>query len=593
MRPLSAPRPTRVVVAAAAVAFVAGSLVDPAVAAQEPEWIPPVGGAVVRPFVEPIAQYAAGHRGVDFAASPGTAVRASNHGTVSFAGSVAGALHVVVAHEGGIRTSYSFLSSVDVRAGQQVRQGQVVGRAGGAGDGHGAGVLHFGVRIGDRYVDPMLLFRPRDLTQIVRLVPPEELAAASEPDRERDLLELARMVGDEEDHDCSGVVGDVADVIGLGGAAESACDALEEAVETAWRALLSLGEEAEGLVESLAGVVTDVIDRMRSTGETLAQAAAAVAGEVAEQVERVIEAAVEYARDVYERLTSCPQPTARKRIRGSGNVAWAIGGYDSQRRTNSDGSVSASFRFRASRLGYGPGEVEYASYSASGEAYSTGVTHQDLNVSAARLAAQLRAFAREHPLQPIDLIAHSQGGVVLYLFLADFYVGHEHEYPRVENVVTYGSPLEGTPLTNLQGKAEGTPVESLAGDHDFDAKALEQLREGSPLVTRLKNATYPRRVRYLSLAGSEDPVVPSTSSDPPRGDKYTLPVGDTWVPDDHTAILRDDDALSAAQAHLSGGAPVDSCGPLVDVPGGLETAVVRGATAVLDAARGPGSRAPS
>ena len=82
---------------------------------------PPVGGPVVRPFTEPTRAYAAGHRGVDFAAAPGTPVRAANDGIVSFAGNVAGSLHVVVAHGGGIRTSYSFLATVDVRTGQHVR----------------------------------------------------------------------------------------------------------------------------------------------------------------------------------------------------------------------------------------------------------------------------------------------------------------------------------------------------------------------------------------------------------------------------------------------------------------------------------------
>ena len=38
--------------------------------------------------------YAAGHRGVDLAAAPGTPVRAANDGVVSFAGTVAGTLHV-------------------------------------------------------------------------------------------------------------------------------------------------------------------------------------------------------------------------------------------------------------------------------------------------------------------------------------------------------------------------------------------------------------------------------------------------------------------------------------------------------------------
>ena len=64
------------------------------------------------PFDAPSSDYAAGHRGVDFAAAPGTPVRAANDGVVSFAGSVAGTLHVTIAHAGDLRTSYSFLSSV-------------------------------------------------------------------------------------------------------------------------------------------------------------------------------------------------------------------------------------------------------------------------------------------------------------------------------------------------------------------------------------------------------------------------------------------------------------------------------------------------
>src|SRR5215217_692811 len=68
-------------------------------------WLRPVDGAVVRPFEAPSSEYAAGHRGVDFAVAPGTPVRAANDGVVSFAGSVAGTLHVTIVHAGGLRTS--------------------------------------------------------------------------------------------------------------------------------------------------------------------------------------------------------------------------------------------------------------------------------------------------------------------------------------------------------------------------------------------------------------------------------------------------------------------------------------------------------
>src|SRR5947208_1524190 len=117
-------------------------------------WMRPVDGAVVRPFDAPASEYAAGHRGVDFAAAPGTPVRAANDGVVSFAGSVAGTLHVTIAHAGNVRTSYSFLSSVSVRAGERVARGDIVGLSGGVGPDHDGTVLHLGLRIGDRYVDP-------------------------------------------------------------------------------------------------------------------------------------------------------------------------------------------------------------------------------------------------------------------------------------------------------------------------------------------------------------------------------------------------------------------------------------------------------
>ena len=69
--------------------------------------------------------------------------------------------------------------------------------------------------------------------------------------------------------------------------------------------------------------------------------------------------------------------------------------------------------------------------------------------------------------------------------------------------------------------------------------------------------------------------MPSTSADIPGGEKVVLPVGSTLVPDDHHAILTDDDAISAAQAQLSGGHPADSCGLFTDVGGELYSDVVR------------------
>jgi murein DD-endopeptidase MepM/ murein hydrolase activator NlpD len=140
--------------------IVAVVFVQPAHAA---EWQRPVLGRVVDPFDEH-TRYGPGHRGIDFATRPGAFVRAAGAGTVTFAGRVAGELHVTVGHANGLRTSYSQLRATRVRRGQRVRAGQVVGVAAG-------NRVHLGLRRGRTYLDPATLFDAGP--PIVRLIPVE------------------------------------------------------------------------------------------------------------------------------------------------------------------------------------------------------------------------------------------------------------------------------------------------------------------------------------------------------------------------------------------------------------------------------------
>lgn len=110
---------------------------------------PPVDAPVVDLFRPPATPFGPGNRGIDYATTPGTPVRAAAAGEVAFAGGVGGGLHVVVRHADGIRTSYSFLAAVSVERGERVGAGQTVGVA--------ASSLHFGARRGDAYIDPLTL----------------------------------------------------------------------------------------------------------------------------------------------------------------------------------------------------------------------------------------------------------------------------------------------------------------------------------------------------------------------------------------------------------------------------------------------------
>ena len=116
---------------------------------------PPV--TVMHAFDAPPAPWAAGHRGVDLAASDGAPVLAPAGGIVTFAGPVAGRPVVVVSHPDGRRSSLEpVIGSVPV--GEPVTGGQLVGTLADIAT-HCAPrrCLHWGVRDGETYLDPMSL----------------------------------------------------------------------------------------------------------------------------------------------------------------------------------------------------------------------------------------------------------------------------------------------------------------------------------------------------------------------------------------------------------------------------------------------------
>ncbi len=154
--------------------LVLGAVAVPAPAAAEPAWSAPTWSApldgdlrVTRPFDPPPDPFGAGHRGVDLAGSPGARVLAAGAGVVVFAGMVAGRPVVSIDHPGGLRTTYEPVVP-SVAAGQPVARGSPIGTlsAGHAGCPVAA-CLHWGLRRGEVYLDPLGLVRPVQ----VRLLP--------------------------------------------------------------------------------------------------------------------------------------------------------------------------------------------------------------------------------------------------------------------------------------------------------------------------------------------------------------------------------------------------------------------------------------
>ncbi|WP_082812472.1 M23 family metallopeptidase [Cellulomonas timonensis] len=119
--------------------------------------VPTATLTVLRAFERPPAAWAAGHRGVDLAASTGEQVRAPADGTVAFVGLVVDRRVLAIAHPDGRRSTLEPVAS-DLSPGAVVRQGDAVGHVE-PGAGHCAPLscVHWGVREGEAYLDPLTL----------------------------------------------------------------------------------------------------------------------------------------------------------------------------------------------------------------------------------------------------------------------------------------------------------------------------------------------------------------------------------------------------------------------------------------------------
>ncbi|MGW0733468.1 murein hydrolase activator EnvC family protein [Streptomyces sp. NPDC002851] len=121
---------------------------------------------MVRGWDPPDSPYGPGHRGVDLAAPPGAVVRAPAAGRISFAGRVAGrgvlAIDLTGTGEPPLRTTLEPVRPL-VADGDEVRAGAPVARLE-SGQWHCEdSCLHWGLRRGDRYLNPLTLLPPERL----------------------------------------------------------------------------------------------------------------------------------------------------------------------------------------------------------------------------------------------------------------------------------------------------------------------------------------------------------------------------------------------------------------------------------------------
>lgn len=125
---------------------------------QRGTWDSPTGMApkVAKDFQPPAKRWLSGHRGVDLTVRLNGEIRAPADGKVSHVGTVVDRATITIDHGNGLRSSFEPVDS-DLKRGDRVRKGHVIGVL--ANGNHCMfavrACVHWGVRLGDEYVNPL------------------------------------------------------------------------------------------------------------------------------------------------------------------------------------------------------------------------------------------------------------------------------------------------------------------------------------------------------------------------------------------------------------------------------------------------------
>ncbi|HUF33845.1 MAG TPA: peptidoglycan DD-metalloendopeptidase family protein [Acidimicrobiales bacterium] len=491
---------------------------------------PPVDAPVADPFRPPVTEYGPGNRGLAYDLAPATPVRATADGSVVFAGMVGASQHVTVLHADGLRTSYSFLSAVGVRRGDAVRRGDVVGEAGRG--------FHLGARDGEHYLDPESLFGERVID--VRLVPhgeplpPTDAGLLAEQASLRDLVRqeepgLLRRTVDALVHHGAPIVGKVA------GAAEAAWHS--------WRALTP-AQVTRQINESLARhLLQDCTESSVVLQPPAGERVALLVAGLGSSSEHGAIDDVDLDALGYE-----PSDVVRYRYGGG--------------RTATDGDLHPGLAGLPAGT-YGPED-----------------TLGDVAERGRELATLVEQAAAARPGVPIDVYAHSMGGLVTRVALLEL-ADRPGGLDALGQVVTIGSPHRGADLATAALLSEKGLVQDVAHirkvfDIPIDpySTGVRQLAETSDLIKGLHTEGVPDGVDLRTVAARGDLIVTADKADIPGRPAAII---DLSGPRAHSSLPGDPDTTRELQLGLAGLPP--ACQRFVDaVADAVVPAVISGIT---------------
>jgi hypothetical protein len=166
--------------------------------------------------------------------------------------------------------------------------------------------------------------------------------------------------------------------------------------------------------------------------------------------------------------------------------------------------------------------------------HDAAATQADLRASARRLADLVERVGESAPGTPIDIYAHSQGGLVARLALMELEQRHGAAWMgHLGLVATLGTPHDGTDLatavyaigSTAAGSSAIDGVASAVGsDLDDDSTAAAQLAETSGVIAELRTSPFPAGVTAVSIAARGDVVGPVPRTRAPGAPQVVVPL---------------------------------------------------------------------
>jgi hypothetical protein len=198
-----------------------------------------------------------------------------------------------------------------------------------------------------------------------------------------------------------------------------------------------------------------------------------------------------------------PPPTGRR-------IAVLVGGLGS-----STGNAAIR-RLPTAALGYQPADVVQFSYATSQDRpYGPADTQIHPAAAGRGLNRALAELAARNPGVPIDVFAHSLGGLVARAALTD---SARPPPPEVGHLVTFASPHGGADLAALvvAGRTTAAGRTAVALTEPLrplglaaTAASLADLAPGSPFLEALAARSPPAHIRVTSIGARHDVVVPA------------------------------------------------------------------------------------